>query len=475
MADDLLIFTGVLSPEQTHAGPTLTVKFDGKPLVVDQDAVRIPHADIPGILEIEADPNEATHFPIEGKFKYEGDGKLTPIDGTSKAHFAPVRSASTKSDKAGALPVTAMSMMLFFSRLRDVTFEALGFAAAGKNADFPETKDDLSKLVRAGAGINVLQDPPVAGGKLSFAEQHVAPKSDLTYFELRAEVPKMVAVLWPDAVPRTPDTASKPQPYLLYFHPNTGQNFPKHYSGDYPFSHDFTYYQVIRYVLYEQAFEVFQPNIQGDPLLHDPFWKGLAYQFEASGKPVVLVKPVSKPHDEIGSMMHADVAKLVLDEVGAYMFREAGVYPEVAPPIGRLALASFSASTSLAIQFLQKNKSHALVTDTLKEVYSFDAPGAFRFSWFNEVGKWLKNGEDKRARAYGRATHAQEFKMLLGNDVAIPSTTPMFVHSKDGTRTCATATNADWDAVSPMDVQFQEAHQLVSALMLTDALRRSGF
>lgn len=472
---DLLILTGVLSPEHAQAGPTYTVTLNGNAVVLESDAVRIPHDQIPATLVIDADPDNDTHFAVSGTFAYAGNGTLTPQGDTSRAHFAPVRSASADATPVNDLAMTAMSLTVFFSRLQDVTFKALGFAAAGKHADFPNTKAELDTLLRTPTTVNVLQDPPVAAAKANFAEQSVAPKSGLTYFELRADVPKMLSVLWPDSVVRTHDTAASGVPYLLYFHPNAGQNHPEFYAGDYPFSHDFCYYQVIRYALYQASFRAIDPTVKGDPLLHDPFWKGIAHQIEAAGKDVVLVKPVNKPHKEIGSMAHADVTEMVLLEVGAFMFRLAGVYPEQPPPIGRVALASFSASTGLAIAFLRDNASHPFVTERLREVYSFDAPGAFRFPWLLQVGKWLKGDDTRIARAYGRATRAAEFKGLLGAEVSIPTTTPVFVDSADGRRTCATISNADWQAVSSMNVTFQEAHQLVSALLLTHAMRRSDF
>jgi hypothetical protein len=471
---DILIFTGVLSPEGSHAGHTLTVRFAGKPLPVEFDSVRVPHVDIPGTLEIEADPGVATHFPVKGTFRYEGKGKLVPQGATSSAHFGPARSASSDELAPGStLPTSAVSMILFYSRLRDATDESVLVASQNKSPIFPKHGADLEALLRSGAGVNVLQDPPVAGGKVSFAVQTVTPTAELKIFELRADVPKMIGVLWPDGVQRKADTATRPVPYLVYFHPNTAQNLPDAYAGAYPFSHDFPYFQVIRYMLYGQAFETLDPNVQLDPLLHDPFWKGLAYQLTAAGKSLVIVKPVSKPGPEVGSMMDAGTMELVLREIGAFMFRAAGIHPNEAPPVGRVALASFSASTSLATLFLTKNAKHAFLKDKLQEIYSFDPPGTFRAGWFQAVGKWIT--DEKMARSYGQANDLASFQGLLGKGVTIPTTTPHFTSSASGKRTCASVPIKDWQAVTTMTVGFQEAHQLVPALLLTDALRRSGF
>jgi hypothetical protein len=468
------MLTGVLSPEQAHAGRTPEGTFAGKRLAVDFGSVRIPHVDIPATLEIAADPGNDTHFPVSATFRYEGEGKLIPLGSTSPAQFAPVRSAAAKDPIGGStLPVTAMSLTYFFSRLREVTDQAMAIAAENKNANFPTTKADFDDLLRAGTSVNVLSDPPVAGGKPSFAVEAVKPAARLTIFELRADAPKMIGVLWPDALARKNATATDPVPYLVYLHPNTAQNFPQHYAGPYPFSHDFPYYQIVRYVLYGQAFEAVVPDVELDPLLHDPYWKGAAHQIAAAGKDVVFVKPVSKPGPEIGAIMDAAAMDMVLREIGAIMFRLAGVYPETPPPIGRVALSSFSASTSLAIQFLRKNAGHDFVRDKLQEIYSFDAPGAFRNAWFTEVGKWI-DGE-KMARSYGQANAVALFAGLLGAGVTVPATSPHFASSADGRRTCASVAIKDWQAVTPMTVGFQEAHQLVSAMLLTDALRRSGF
>lgn len=471
---DILLFTGVLSPEGGNAGVKLTVKFAGKPLLVEFDSVRVPHADLPGTLELEADPGVTTHFPIKGTFLYEGKGKLTPTGTTSTAHFGPASSASSDELAPGStLPTSAVSLIMFFSRLRDATDESVLLASEKKATFFPKNGADLEALLRSGASVNALKDPPVAAGKCSFAVQKITPKAELKIFELRADVPKMVGVLWPDGVKRKSDTAATPVPYLVYFHPNTGQNFPKAFAGPYPFSHDFPYYQVVRYMLYGQAFATLDPTVELDPLLHDPFWKGLAYQLTAAGKDLVIVKPVSKPGPEVGSFMDAATMELVLREIGAFMFRAAGIHPDTPPPVGRVALAGFSAANSLVAQFLTKNATHAFVTDKLQEVYGFDPPEDRRAAWFQAVGKWVT--ATNMARAYCQVNDLPLFQGLLGSGVTLPVKTPHFTSTTNAKRTCAAVAIKDWQAVTTMKVAFQEAHQLVPSLLLTDALRRSGF
>lgn len=478
---DLLVLSGVLSPEDTLSGATYTVKFNGKPLAVNFESVRIPHDDIPGTLEIEADPG-GDHFAVSGRFRYEGRGKLVEEPGTTAGAFAPVRAAVAKANFPGsALPATAMSMIVFFSRLRLATEKALPFAHQGKKPKgpaYPKTPGELDATVRATANVSVVQQPPVAGGTLSFARQDVTPRAELHFFELKADpAPKLLAVLWPDSIVPSAATANDPVPYLIYVHPNTGQNHPKHYAGDYPFSHDFIHYQLIRYLIYGQSFAAADPTVKLDPLLESRAFKGLAHQFEVAGKPVVLVKPVLRPHVELGVMLDADHTEWVLREIGALMFRRAGVFASQPPPIGRVGMAAFSAGNALAIQFLRDNKGHPFVDDTLREYYGFDCPAHAEISWFKHVKAW--RGPGKHAAYYNQRNSTARFAELLPPGTSIPATRPHVTANAGGTTDFSATMGSmgikEWQAVTPMKIGWQDAHQLIPGLLLTDALRRSGY
>ena len=162
-------------------------------------------------------------------------------------------------------------------------------------------------------------------------------------------------------------------------------------------------------------------------------------------------------------------------EIDAFMYRRAGVY--VPPGIGRTALGSFSSGNDLVQLFLDDadNRKHPFYLNVLKEVYAFEAPQ--KDDWVKSALRWAQAGssEDKVVQIYTQGAGKTYGDLLDGSLPAAP-----FVQVNDnGLRTVGVLPIPTWGAarksLGVTRTGFDEVHQLISALMLTDALRRSKF
>jgi hypothetical protein len=109
----------------------------------------------------------------------------------------------------------------------------------------------------------------------------------------------------------------------------------------------------------------------------------------------------------------------------------------------------------------------------------FDAPTSEISAWISEAMRWAQsaNSPDKMVRVYSRVTD-ESYAALLGT--APPNDGPFVMDSPANTsRTVAVLPDGTWRkavTVASGTVKTSgEAHQLIAATMLTDALRRSGF
>ncbi|HDR7429952.1 TPA: hypothetical protein QCX20_003335 [Bacillus toyonensis] len=151
-----------------------------------------------------------------------------------------------------------------------------------------------------------------------------ARKGEIIIFEVPGVVsPRLIAIYWPDAVPR--GIGAAPTPFLVYFHPATGQNVPNGYyenprdrhdletGKSYSWGFDYQFLGFWRYMNYE-----------GDTIKQKS-GKGLPDQIDASGKNAVLVLPLNKaaenPCDEAISFTDATFLQEHLEEIQAFMFR----------------------------------------------------------------------------------------------------------------------------------------------------------
>jgi hypothetical protein len=172
----------------------------------------------------------------------------------------------------------------------------------------------------------------------------------------------------------------------------------------------------------------------------------------------------------------------ILREIQSFMFRRAGSF--ALPGLGRVALGAFSAGNLSSLDFLNnpQNQAHSFYRDTLRELYMFGAfketrSGRNPVDWVNAALKWANTGTGagKMVRAY-LEHNISNYGSLVS---PLPSTLPFVATS--GFFTAAVLNVAAWQAAAtaagnPSIVKgFQQAHQLMGAMMLVDALFRSGF
>ncbi len=421
-------------------------------------------------VTITATPGAGTWWPVSATLVRDANGALAGSGITP----GEVLLGATQDAATG---VGVPTVYMFMSQLRDVTATALAglqSVPAVRANDLPDPP--AAWLSTVWGGLTVPYLPFVgaghAGGRqLNVGPLDVMPDAEWCVFQVAGvTAPQTIAVSWPWAVPRSDNAA--PSPFLVYLHPNVGQNAPAFYThpdaGEYPFGFDYVYFGLWRYLVY-----------RGDPLTWDPYCKGLPTQIATSGKPAVLVLPGNKVGPEIGSMLDAGFTDALLRDLQGVMFRRAGSY--AAPPgLGRTALASFSAGNLLLSQFLSApaNRQHPFWLDTLREVYFFEAPGDVA-DLVAAARQWQRSGTagDKRIEVFSQDVKAP-YRDLAPPVPGLPSVST----SADGLSTVTYAPVAAWQAalaavsgVPGRTLGWQDAHQLISALGLADALSRSRF
>jgi len=435
--------------------------FAATPTGVGTFQVTIPDGNHRVVVDVA--PASAEFWPFAAEFDFDPTGMLNPISPT--VDFAPATFFATPFG-------STTTLIAHLCRVRDATQKALQTISnvpANRTqmvpAGWPPATWDTDFM----ADLNFVNEPPVDSGDISFFADSIDPDAEQVVLEVaNVAAPKALAVSWPQGILRS--DFEPPTPFLIYIHPMVGQNAPDFYTGfPYPFGFDYMYFVLWRYI-----------NYTADPLTSDPFAKGLAYQMAESGRNAVIVVPCNGLGPEIGVFMNAGQVQLILQDVQAYMFRRAGAF--LPPFLGRTALAGFSAGNLLVTQFLNdpSNRSHSFYLDTLQELYMFEAPNAV--DWVNAAVAWQSAGNagGKVIRGYQQGS-IQALAQLVGG--ALPAS-PFVVDSANGTRTGAAlppsawnraATSAGNPAMAASATAFQDSHQLISAMMLTDALRRSSF
>jgi hypothetical protein len=436
----------------------------------------------------------AKYGTLLGQFQLDATGTLQPI--AAPAEFAPAQTL-------GIPPLRSILLFVHFTPLMDVTERARD-ALRFSGPDFPGPPPNDMSFRQSGlvtpmppaslqprelSDVTFIDSPSISGSALRVTTRTSHPQGSITIFEWRgATAPKLYAVFWPTAVARGP--GAPPTPFLLYYHATAGQNAPLFYTdardrhdpttgSTYPWGFDYQFFGFWRYLNYE-----------GDPLKKDPFCKGLPHQIEASGKNVVLVLPLNRvatnPCDETIMLRDASFVQELLEELQAYVMRRAGLFQP--PGIGHLAMAAFSSGHSLLSCFLQNtaNHNHPLYLQQLQEIYLFD-PHADRADVtlipVIDIARWASRGasETKVARLYTQNDVAQLAPVLaqLGvstGSVPFDATAPL-----NPRRSVACLPLDAWKALGAAVgstfayANTQASHQAISALMLTDALRRSDF
>ena len=463
-------------------------------VVFDKSFFTIPDTPVPIAIRASA-VDAAKYGTLEGQFQLDAAGTLQPI--AAPAEFTPAQ-------PLGFPPLRSILLSVHFTPLMDVTgrardalrFSGPDFPGPPPNGDmsfrqsgFVTPTPPASLQPRELSDLTFIDSPSISGSALRVTTRTSHPQGSITIFEWRgATAPKLYAVFWPTAVARGP--GAPPTPFLLYYHPTAGQNAPEFYTdardrhdpttrSTYPWGFDYQFFGFWRYLNYE-----------GDSLKKDPFCKGLPHQIEASGKNVVLVLPLNRvaanPCDETIMLRDASFVQELLEELQAYVMRRAGLYQP--PGIGHFAMASFSSGHFLLSCFLQNaaNHTHPLYLQQLREIYLFD-PHADRADItllpVIDMARWAGQGasETKVARLYtqNNVTQLAPVFAQLGvpaGSVPFDATSPF-----NPRHSVACLPLNAWNALATSVgstfayINTQASHQAISALMLTDALRRSDF
>ncbi|MET9735478.1 hypothetical protein ABZZ79_34070 [Streptomyces sp. NPDC006458] len=445
-------------------------------------------------IDIRADPFDPVRYgTTEARLEIDASGSVRAVLLPENCHLTVLPPA----------PGPRVIMVVHVTPLRDATEQART-SLERTGADYPGAPPpgDMSFRIPPVAlpptaysplpettGTTFVASPAVGDRAIQVESRTVTPNGELVVLSLPGiEAPRLVAVHWPDAVPRGP--GAPPAPFLVLFGPTTADQVPdglftnaldRHDPGTgdtYPWGWDYQFFGLLRPLRY-----------MGDPLLDDPLPKGLPYQVHASGRNVVLVLPLprvaAQPCGEIASFAEAAVLEEYLEEIQAFMFRRAGNF--AFGSIGRLAMGSFGSGHALLSCFLARaaNQTHPLFLDTLQEVYLFD-PHADEAGATDDAlahaTAWAARGPAgaKTVRLYTQNDPAKLGPLLarLGVTAGVP---PFHAETADGRKSLTSLPPAAWQSLARRlegRVSYADSgqvHEAIPALMVTDALRRSGF
>jgi hypothetical protein len=302
---------------------------------------------------------------------------------------------------------------------------------------------------------NYVRDPPVdQSGALQFVTADVAPSTHEFILSIDAlDIPKLVAVSWPTSIN---PSAKAPLPFLVFVRPPPNQGRPpKYYEAagqSYPYGWDYLFYEFWGYLNYradpltkkDERWMGGKANIQ---LLHRPlneldekFSFGLPYQIQESGSPVVLVFPLVGPSG-MGALSGANGVQDILLGVQRIIHQRAGVSPVTA--LGWIALAAFSYATEEVTSFLlQDPKSPAI-----QELYLFDPPDSGG-QVVKRAKQWLDSAQPGSPRAVRLYTQqlfgGTEIGKALGMKGPVESATGFFRESPDRRFSVVYAPTAAW-------------------------------
>jgi hypothetical protein len=433
-------------------------------------------------IGISVTPDASTFWPAEGTYLYDNECRLLPK--TAPPEFGPL----TCVDFFGS---TVISLMIHLTRLKDVTQKVFDITS-----DPPPFRkehaikwwgfDSWNPVPRENHHFTAPE--PVTADGLSFVKEPlVAPDAETLVFEIAGvSAPKLISVSWPRSLNQFP--ATDPTQFLIYFHPNIQQNLfwcyetpqQKDANGTvmkYPYKFDYCWYIEWADMFY----------LSDDILTQDKGrTKGLLYQVEVSKKKVACVIPCNAPGEEVGAFKSAASASMILKEIQGYMYRRIGVYEP--PDLGRCAIAGYSAANALIRSFLNsaENKEDPFYLENLQELYLLDPPVGKNPSAPVALAKaaleWQSagNAANKMIRLYTQWP-SNAFPLLI-NQGATKS--PLFVATEDKRRSVLWATIKNWtDAVKAYGGTkkfadtwtWAQAHAHFAGMMITDALRRSGF
>jgi hypothetical protein len=434
-------------------------------------------------IGISVTPDANLFWPAQGTYLYDSESRILPK--TTPPEFGPLSNVEFFGS-------TVISLMVHLTRLKDVTQKVFNITSNPppfrKEHDIKGWGFDSWNPVPRENHHFTAPEPVTANGLAFVKEPLVAPDVETLVFEITGvSAPKLISVSWPKSLNRLP--AADPTQFLVYFHPNIQQNLKRYYETPeqkdangtvmkYPYKFDYCWFIEWANMFYKSD----------DILTRDMGrTKGLCYQIEVSKKKVACVVPCSAPGGkEVGTFKSAASASVILKEIQGYMYRRIGVYEP--PDLGRCAIAAYSAANTLVRSFLNsaENKEHPFYLENLQELYLLDPPVGKNPSAPVALAKaaleWQAagNAANKMIRLYTQWT-SNAFPLLINQGA---TKAPLFVATPDNRRSILWATIKNWtDAVIAhggtkkfADTwDWAPVHAHFAGMMITDALRRSGF
>ncbi len=423
-------------------------------------AATVPLAAVPAILRVKATPTKKItiksahgktdsdgHLHIvqdqstedgffEGTafFKYEGKGVWSRLvrspeeeEENGGAQFAPPSSVTA----SAVVPVSAVMISFFLSRVRDRTIKALKVLQSGDSSlkeFFPQSTD-----------YKRLKDPPVDKGRVVFETQPLNVDNEFRVLEVKGfKAPALLAVAWPrknntqsPTTPTPPGFRAAPMEALIFFHASFAQNAQIYNLTPYPFG-------------FQQMFHGFQSYLAPSDPLDDAYPLSLPFQIAAAGKQATLIIPLNRvAFPELANLNFGEQAVETLEEVHAALLRVAGLY-HWTPQIGRLAIASFSAGIQELLVFKQAAVQQKLLSALLQEIYIFDPvhdSAATVMNYASGLKAWASNVQERRVRVYNNAAGPSHPGFVGKNTLPNPA---FVADSNDKRFTTGVVTDADW-------------------------------
>ncbi len=451
------------------------VERSGIPFV--PDFFRLPSGPRPIQYLVRATPTSSQLWPVACRFTLGPDGGTFARDGSEKGNPViepgawpmPVRTSLEDSSILAAFGfgnATLIHHVAHLSRVRDASDQALALINEGKPIDHP---DDWLASWNQGtpARSHLGRNPLVADRKLLLEEGPVRFfAQEVAILEIADAPVPLVAVSWSAGVLR----GGTPTPFLVYIHPDHGQNVD--YYGGQP-------YPGPRY-LYSVGFR----NLfhESDPLVAPNGSKGLTTQVAAAAKAAVVVVPIARLGNHLGPLADATVMEQVLREIQTFFYHRADDSPP--PQLGRVALSAYSNGAGIHLNaFLQKNQRHPFLANLVRELYLMD-PRMNDEALVNAVIAWSRTGQaaDKRIRVYLGARHAEFLRVIGAGGFTL---SPGLQSTPDGRRSVALMEGSSWIAAARREGASKEVaqgfafwgtvHEAIPGTMFTHALLNSGF
>lgn len=421
------------------------------------------------------------YWEEEGSFKYNGKGKgVSRITAPSSTFHLDYVSESDMDNDTIWLRVyvsylrertesganNALKSLNEYCLDNSVVFDSLMCNEEKKTCyvtKWPCQKHPQSVIDPLPDGVHFIATEPIPGpntrinvDSIKSFNQAGIPDTTEVVFELKENTvaPRVISVSWPNSI-----DISKPVPILVYLHPLNGQNRPFYEGAPYPWGSKYIYACLWRSLV-----------IRTDPFLQRSKYfpsLGLPYQVHVSGKKVPVICPVNRlgpvgkgQVEEYGILNNPKYMAWILYEIISFIKRKKGRYEYAL--LGKVALASYSYSYPVIVDFLKNNPNSEFIKRNLSEIYFFDppvrtdipesSPKCSVTECVNAVQNWIKDNPQnrKRIRLYRQQFHTKMAELvgqqgLSGNKSAL-------YHSNDGLRTSGLFTIRDWKEVAEYSI-----------------------